>query len=238
MANSLVTRRILGGILAFILGVFVAQSIIVGPISNLDVESGMTHHPFAFPLVGAVSVPDNELSQREGIAWDDGAINDLAERVNPSVDTYEEYESTLWSYYWGLWSDYPGEMFGIYARKVHVAGQYEMYFLRTRIIGLLSPASIINSGYFYVVFMIVAAVVYRLNYRDKNEAMTLLVFAITGAALVDFMQAASLYSAPSLYYPVLIFGLAFSTALIWSVVLDRLHVVERVRRRIGNRNAS
>jgi hypothetical protein len=83
--------------------------------------------------------------------------------------------------------------------------------------------------------MVIAAFVYWINNRGRNTPKTIIIFTVTGAALVDFGQAAAIYPADSLYYPVLIFGLAFSTALIWSVAIDRLRIVQRVRQRIESR---
>lgn len=233
------TGRAMSGLLAFIIGMYVIQTIFIGPLSNLDVESGLTHHPIAHPIVLGLSVPTNPLSEREGIFWSDPAGAVLAERVDPLANTtYERYESALFKYYRGLWADHPGEMLGIYARKIHDAGTYEMSFLRSRLIGFLSPASAINSGYFYIVFMVVAALSYILNFRSGSNLMQILVAAITGAALIDFVQAAAIYPRPSLYYPVLIFGLAFSTALIWSVVIYRFNIVDRLQQRILNQSRS
>ena len=227
-----VISRVLGGLLAFFIGLFVVQTVFIGPISNLEVESGLSHHPFAYPLVGGLSVPESDLSKREGILWIDSVITALALRVDPAATTYQKQESALWKFYWGLWSDHPAEMIVIYARKFHQAGQYEMSFLRTRIVGYLSPASIINSGYFHIAFMVISSLAYLRFHRKRSHTLTILIYAVTGAALVDFAQAAVIVPNAVLYYPVLIFGLAFSTALIWSVAIDRLGIERRVRQRI------
>ena len=217
---------------------YVIQTVFIGPLGNLAVESGLTHHPIAHPIVLGLAVPKNALSDREGIAWNDAVGADIAIRVDPLANTtYERYESAMFKYYRGLWSDYPGEMLGIYARKIHVAGRYEMSFLRSRLIGFFSPASAINSGYFYIFFMVATAGGYIFVNRKKNYGSILLVSGLTVAALIDFGQAAAIYPAPSLYYPILIFGLAFSTALFWSALIDKTGILQLIRRRFWSENA-
>jgi hypothetical protein len=234
-----VSGRAAAGVMSFVLGMYVIQIIFVAPLSELEVESGLTHHPVLHPVVLGLSVPENSLSKREGIGWSDVIGQDLAERVDPLANTtYERYEAALWTYYRGLWRDYPGEMLEIYARKIHEAGKFEMYFLRTRLIGFFSPASIINSGYFFGAFMVIAAVAYVSYHRSKNGSVALLVAAVTAAVLIDFGQAAAIYPRRSLYYPMLIFGLGFATVLVWSIVITRFHLVQRVRERIWRADAA
>ena len=228
-----VLGRAAAGVAAFVVGMYAIQIVFIGPLSDLDVESGLTHHPVFHPVVLGLSIPENSLSKREGIGWSDAIGPQLAERVDPLANTtYERYEAALWTYYRGLWRDYPREMVGIYARKIHEAGKSEMSFLRTRLIGFFSPASIINSGYFFAFFIVITAFGYISYHRTENGSVDLLVSAVTGAVLVDFGQAAAIHPRSSLYYPVLIFGLAFATALVWSLVIDRFQIKQRVRKRI------
>ena len=87
IAKGHVIGKALGGALAFIVGVFAIQSLFIGPLSNLEVESGLTHHPIAHPIVLGLSVPSNALSEREGIAWSDIVGQTLAKRVDPLANT-------------------------------------------------------------------------------------------------------------------------------------------------------
>jgi hypothetical protein len=231
--KSRIIQKALGGTLAFIFGWYLIQTIFIGALDNLDVESGLTHHPFAHPLVLGVAVPKSSFSDSKGIFWRDpiGAI--LAERVDPLANTnYERYESALFKYYRGLWADHPGEMLGVYARKFHVAGQFEMSIYRKMIIGYVSPGTWFNSGYLLVPFMALTTLLYVLKRRRKNPIITILMTAIIGGILIDFAQAVVIFPDASLNYSVLIFGIAFTTALFWSMIFDQLGITKRLAHRL------
>src|SRR5262249_49661099 len=73
-------------------------------------------------IVLGLAAPENPLSAREGIKWDDSVGAVLARRIDPTA-TYHgpTYEKALLVYYGKLWVYAPGEMVEIYIAKVRIA---------------------------------------------------------------------------------------------------------------------
>lgn len=104
---------------AWLLGLLVFDATYVRPVRNLPSTVNSSAHGIAHPLVLGLAFPPNALAAREGIEWNDDIGRVLAQRVDPSVSYLGAgYESALFTYYRGLWSRYPSEMFGIYFQKL------------------------------------------------------------------------------------------------------------------------
>ncbi len=107
---------------AFVGGTLVVHTLLVRPMERFDGE-GLVHHPIAHPMVLALATPENDLSRREGLKWDDLNGFEIARRVDPSV-TYlsPAYERALTHYYVNLWRTQPWAMLAVYREKFAVAG--------------------------------------------------------------------------------------------------------------------
>jgi hypothetical protein len=121
-------RRPLAGALAFAAAYVAFIVTFIRPLTP-PATSGpaYAHHVIAHPLVLALALPENALSRREGIRWDDGLGLELARRVSPDV-TYlgPGYDEALFRYYGSLWKAHPREMLGVYATKLGLA-QSDMF---------------------------------------------------------------------------------------------------------------
>jgi len=118
-------KRVFPGlaIIAFYLGIAIFNTNLLQPIENLDIDHNRSYHVIAHPLVLSLALPESELSQREGIKWNDGVGTSLANRIDPDV-TYLDanYEKALFTYYFKLWIYHPNEMVNIYWQKLKLAG--------------------------------------------------------------------------------------------------------------------
>ena len=86
-------------------------------------SQALSYHVIFHPLVLALAVPENQLSRREGIVWDDSIGSTLAHRMVPdAVYLQPSYEKGLFLYYLKLWLLYPSEMRSIYLQKFRLAG--------------------------------------------------------------------------------------------------------------------
>jgi hypothetical protein len=110
------------GVAAFVAAYAVGHAVLVRPMERLGGE-GIVHHPIAHPLVLALAMPENDLSRREGLKWDDLNGLEIARRIDPSV-TYlsPAYERALTQYYVSLWRRHPIDMIAVYRLKFASAG--------------------------------------------------------------------------------------------------------------------
>lgn len=104
-----------------------SQITVVKPTNNYN----YAYHAIAHPLVLALGIPENSLSRREGIVWNDSVGPTLAQKIDPQT-TYldKSYEKALFIYYIDLWKRYPKEMLNIYFQKWKMAlyDTYQMIF--------------------------------------------------------------------------------------------------------------
>jgi hypothetical protein len=124
-----------GAAIAFAVGYSAYVALFVAPLripDDADV-SNYVYHTFAHQLVLGLAVPENDLSRREGIQWDDMVGFALARRAVPDV-TYlgPRYEEALLKYYKGLWRSYPGDMVRVYLAKLRSDGD-EVFLSAARI---------------------------------------------------------------------------------------------------------
>jgi hypothetical protein len=124
-----------GAALAFAVGYGAYIAVFVAPLRIPDDAevSNYVYHTFAHELVLGLAVPENDLSRREGIQWDDMVGFALARRAIPEV-TYlgPRYEEALLKYYRGLWRQHPGDMVRVYVAKLRSDGD-EVFLSAARI---------------------------------------------------------------------------------------------------------
>jgi hypothetical protein len=124
-----------GAAIAFAAGYGAYVAVLVAPLRIPDDASvsNYVYHTFAHQLVLGLAVPENDLSRREGIKWDDMVGFALARRAIPDV-TYigPRYEEALLKYYRGLWQRYPRDMVRVYLAKLRSDGD-EVFLSAARI---------------------------------------------------------------------------------------------------------
>lgn len=110
-------------LVSFGLGFVIFHAAFTWPIDRLPATRNLSYHVIAHPIVLGLALPPNALSLREGIEWNDRVGLDLARRVDPAVtEINRRYEDALFTYYWGLWRQYPREMARLYWAKLRLAG--------------------------------------------------------------------------------------------------------------------
>ena len=115
----------------FIAGYVAFGRMFISPLVPRAPYNNQSYHVIAHPLVLALAVPDNPLSRREGIVWNDERGIELARRMVPdAVYLGRGYEQGLFLYYLHLWLTYPDQMGNVYLGKFKYAGS-----------GMFSPLS-------------------------------------------------------------------------------------------------
>jgi hypothetical protein len=194
------SRRRLGwlgiGVLSAVVGYALFTVWFIRPLSQ-DTASGQSHphHPVAHALVLGLAVPENDLSRREGIAWEDSVGLTLARRVDPQVVYLRQgYESALFRYYFRLWAEHPREMLGIYVAKLRVAGHSMISKLLASPIGPLAwpLAWVPNGASFLVLYAALFALSVFVHVRFEFPlAFTLAL--LTAAGLLLQLESALVY---------------------------------------------
>jgi hypothetical protein len=107
---------------SYVTAVAAGHALLVRPMERLGGE-GIVHHTIAHPLVLALATPENDLSRREGLKWDDLNGLEVARRIDPAA-TYLSYgyERALTRYYLNLWRTHPRDMIEVYRLKFAEAG--------------------------------------------------------------------------------------------------------------------
>jgi len=106
----------------FAAGLVCSHLLLVTPVEDVAAE-GVSRHLIMHPVVLALAEPPNDLSRREGLAWDDAVGDAVARRIDPAARYLTPgYGPALLQYYTGLWKRYPREMAGVYAAKFQAAG--------------------------------------------------------------------------------------------------------------------
>jgi hypothetical protein len=103
-----------------IAGFLVFEAGLILPLHKDQSSSNYSYHSIWHPIVLGVSIPANNLAEREGIKWDDGAGEALARKADPNVHYLNSnYDKALRAYWISLWKDHPSEMRQIYVNKVY-----------------------------------------------------------------------------------------------------------------------
>lgn len=202
-----------------------SQITVVKPTNNYN----YAYHAIAHPLVLALGVPENTLSRREGIVWNDSIGLKLAKKIDPQT-TYldKSYEKALFIYYMNLWKGYPKEMLNIYSQKWKMAlsDAYQMIFHITMNTVGNSEITLVN----YVVNKIYKSIYsYTLEAKFSHLNKILLV-GLTGIVFLYFLFTRDLLYTPRLLsmlfllqYPLLgdlqLGGMMYTVLLIVAMVV-------------------
>ncbi len=225
-------KRVFPGIaiIAFCVGMGIFNISLVQPIENLSTGYNRSYHVVAHPLVLSIAVPENDLSQREGIKWNDGVGLSLAHKIDPNV-TYlgNNYEKALFTYYFKLWIYYPNEMVNIYWQKLKLAGsQIPNWIIKSDAINLFFlknnfPLGIFANG---LISISIFAGVSLLGIFLKNYFSAALVFALTsicGSGALLLLESAIIkpYFTPT-YHSYLVFLFLFFTLTLCQLLFNLL----------------
>jgi hypothetical protein len=159
-----------GAVAAFAIGYSAYVAIFIAPLRISDPSvSNYVYHTFAHEIVLGLAVPENDLSRREGLQWNDMVGFEMAKRAMPEV-TYlgPLYETALLRYYRGLWAKDPAGMVGVYVTKLRSNGN----------LVFLSAAAIAKQ---YFVPPIIGE---SLHKATNGFVLVLLGLSVFGAALV------------------------------------------------------
>ncbi len=227
---------IVSAVIFFIVGVGLFKGIFLKPIYDLDYSAtnyvGISYHSWAHPIVLGLSVPENSLSEREGISWSDEKGHEIAKRFDPQVDIRNNpvYEKTLFLYYLKLWLFYPSEMIDIYISKFRYTGyQVINYVNRNTLDGTMSdkvlltaifPMKILPHGYATLLFFFITATVGILGLLRKFNMGQSFAFGLTALS----MAGALLWVESLIIYPQ--FYIAYGACLLFLVLFCGLLVYQ------------
>jgi hypothetical protein len=212
----------------------------IRPLSK-DAAFGQSHphHPVAHALVLGLAVPENDLSRREGIAWEDSVGLTLARRIDPQVVYLrEDYESALFRYYFRLWAEHPWEMLGIYVEKLRVAGRSMISKLLASPIGPLAwPLAWVPNG---ESFLALYAALFGLSawvHVRLGSPLAFTLMLVTAAGLLLQLESALVYPVFDMtHHATQLFCFLVLAALAWQLGVELLRRALRSaleRRRSG-----
>ncbi len=192
------------------------------------------HHPVAHALVLGLAVPENALSRREGIEWEDSVGFTLARRIDPQVSYLREgYESALFSYYWSLWARHPYEMLEIYWRKLQIAGWSMISKLSSSPISPVTwPLSWVPNG---GTFLVLHAALFGLCLGVHSRFGSPLAFTlalVTAAGFLLQLEAALVYPIFDMtHHSSQLFCFLVLAALAWQLPLEILRLAVQSARK-------
>ena len=219
-------------VVAFVLGFAMHFAVFTAPFrsSKRPDVSNYVYHTFAHPLVLGLGVPENDLSRREEIVWNDQLGLKLAQRAVPQA-TYlgPLYEGALLRYYFGLWRQSPGAMLGAYFVKLRadgsgvfesVAGLGTTYHIPPAIGEFLHRTT---NGIVLIVVALAAFIV-ALRQQWTNGGARPLVIGLTSlAALASLGEGLLTYSTfVGIYSSILLFFVFFVALLVLQAVVDAI----------------
>jgi hypothetical protein len=185
--------------LSFLIGMAGFHFTLVRTLNGIGGDHDLNYHHIAHPLVLGLAIPENDLSRREGIKWDDLNGLEIANRIDKDIQFMnKKYEKTLLTYYFALWSNYPAEMVNIYWNKLKMAG-VTLQWIKNITVNypnlksaslLLSitmfPILLIPNGLFFLVlFLVITIAGFTIDrYINNGTAFTLSTLAILGLLLL------------------------------------------------------
>jgi len=211
---------------AFIAGYLVFHLLFIRPLVPKGASYNTAHHPIAHPLVLSLAVLPNDLSDREGIRWEDEVGFTLAQRMIPEA-TYlgPLYEKALFAYYRKLWRQYPQQMLGIYTAKLAYAAPSMFDHARRFPRGgslygaVLLPLAGFSTGLFLLVAYAATAAIATWRSIRTGSLMSFVTALLGIAALMAYLESA-------LIMP--IFYLQYSGTLLFSTIFLALAAYEWV----------
>lgn len=212
-------KAVVAPVAMFVLGYVAYAALFIWPLRVTDNPnvSNYVYHTFAHELVMGLAVPENDLSRREGIEWNDEVGFRLARRVMPEV-TYlgPLYEQALLRYYRGLWRNQPRAMAAVYARKLHATGTE--VFLSAALVGTQfgiprAPGEWLHRATDGVALLALGLAMFGLALRSHlqgGDARLLIIALVSLTALASLAEAFLTYSVfVGLYYSSLLFFVFF-----------------------------
>jgi hypothetical protein len=199
----------------FAVGVAILHVICTRPITRLGIAHNRVYHVIGHPLVLGLAIPENELSKREGIEWNDAIGGNLARRVDPNA-TYlgPTYEQAMLTYYWGLWKRYPREMVSTYLTKWRVSSTGSLGFVYSNMTRpsklLFLPEVLLSSGIDFtgVAVALILAAVYMARQFRASTGMMMAAIGVT-VFLLTLESAVIMSGFYITYHNALLFGLFF-----------------------------
>jgi hypothetical protein len=201
--------------IAFSVGFLTIQHVLISPIAALKTGYNSTSHTIGHPLVLALAIPENDLSRREGILWDDLVGLSLARKVDPAA-TYlgPTYDRALLKYYSKLWREHPAELTYLYLFKCWMFGRSMASVVEEKVHQSLPwlplpPPGLANGGVLTILFSVLLISGFTIIRRYDIDA-GLLVSLVCIAALLGFLEATVIVSTFTMtLYSVLLFCVAF-----------------------------
>ncbi len=207
-----------------VIGFSTFQSVFYSPIANLTVNFNRAYHVIGHSLVLGLAVPENELSRRENIKWEDITGDNLAKKIDPKAKYLgANYEKALLTYYMKLWIYYPQEMLDIYINKWMFSVVPLKSFISATFnvppnwfISLVSiPLYIIENGIIYSLILGLLAIFALLKWNHWNIGFAFFISMLASASFLLVFETAiinpgfSLIYQNSLLLAIFIFSLCF-----------------------------
>jgi hypothetical protein len=227
---SAVVAPLAGAAIAFAVGYAAYLAVFVAPlrISNDADVSNYVYHTFAHELVLGLAVPENDLSRREGIQWEDMTGFALARRAIPDV-TYlgPRYEEALLKYYRGLWHDHPWDMVQVYVAKLRSVGN-EVFLSAARIGSAYAIPPAIGewlhrgtNGFVLVLLAAAVCVGSAIGHAVGRGDRLLIVALVALAALTSLAEGFVTYSIfVGIYHSILLYFVFFVALLLLQAALN------------------
>lgn len=219
----------------FTAGAFVGYFLFFSPINSIALQNMsqstpvLQSHPFFHPLVLGLGAPENALSKREGIAWDDARGLELARRINSECQYLSpQYEKALSDYYFGLWKRFPAEMINIYFTKLSISGRHaflcilgkrSQFDFLVRLV-ILMPLVLLPGGTSLLVFSLCMSLLPLFLVSRIRVETCFLVSSSSFAATFLQLESAIIYPYfQSTYGSYYIFWVVFMNILAWQAAL-------------------
>jgi hypothetical protein len=191
---------------------------------------GATYHTVAHELVLGLAIPENDLSRRERIEWNDESGWAVARRIVPDVAPFSaEYERTLYQYYRTLWRTQPRQMIETYFTKLRSAGT-EVFLSAARIgAGFGVPEGPgqwlhrMTNGYVLLFLILITGGLGAVAAVGRQQGRMFIVACVALSALAALMESFLTYSVfVGMYFSELLFFVFFLTFLLIQIAVDAL----------------
>lgn len=226
----------LGVIICFVFGYGLFQQAYIAPLSQVDHGNNRTYHVIGHPLVLSLALPENGLSKREGITWNDSIGTELARKTDPTaVYLGKNYEKAMLTYYLKLWIYYPNEMVNIYYQKLKISAHHALFYVDSVLLGssntidkmvgaIYLPAIFtVPSGIYYGLgFLFIALLTFAFSKQLRNSSSFLLISLSTTASLLYLEAALIMPYFVHTYHAYLLFAMGLCVLLITQLIGDQI----------------
>jgi hypothetical protein len=186
-AGAALAGFLAGGVLFYVVFTF--------PLTRSGVTYNRSYHLVAHAIVLGVALPENDLSNTEGIRWSDNVGLDLARRVDPNV-SYQgpTYEAALATYYWRLWRGHTRQMLQIYLTKWRLSTTDLVKFVNADMSplakGIIRPTRYVTSGIGFTILFIAVTIAAVLLGRQYSPGAGILVATLAGTGFLISLESA------------------------------------------------